>query len=227
MAITTSEDTSTPQIDFVPEENVEALQGQIAAWIRANAFMGMTDYTRSSLQAGHLGSLSFGGNVSLPDGSSVESHASLTVELWPSFKRDRVEDPDGTRWSRNRIAVKVQSPGHSMQTVAQARLRLAIFEAVIVLAERLEAQFGHDVVWRKDSTRAERETYAAALRRDGMQRLVAGAVALECAGMRKGSERMAVTPPGVDKATYDVERADKAYRAFVTNDKRFKFVRTK
>lgn len=224
---TTSVDAPALPIDFVPEENVELLQEQTAGWILANGFMGMTEYAARSLEQLHMGSLVFGGRVAVPDGTTVEAYAVLSVDMWPSFKNDRIEDPEGTRWSRNRPRVQVQVQNTGECSPAVSRRRIAILEAVTELAERLERHLEGVYLWRRGSTRAEREAAAAAQRMTDMKRLVAGAVALECAGMRVGSEKMGVTPPGVDKGTYDVDRADKAYRAYVTNNKRFNFVRIK
>lgn len=224
---TTSVDAPALPIDFVPEENVELLQEQTADWILANGFMGMTEYAACSLQQLHMGSLVFGGRVVVPDGTTIEAYAVLSVDMWPSFKSDRVEDPQGTWWNRNRPRVQVQVQNTSECSPAASRRRIAILEAVTELAERLERHLEGVYLWRRGSTRAEREAAAAAQRMTDMRRLVAGAVALECAGMRVGSEKTGVTPPGVDKGTYDVDRADKAYRAYVTNNKRFNFVRIK
>ena len=95
------------------------------------------------------------------------------------------------------------------------------------LAERFDARFSTSRMWVQGSTRADREKVEAASKKESMARLVAGAVALECSGMRVGSEKVALTPPGVVNGTYDVVRNGKEYWAYVTNANNFMFVRTK
>lgn len=223
--MTTAAETK-PLIDFVPEENLEATRRDIAAWIQANGFMGMTPSTLLSLENGSVSSLEFGGIVTTSAGDRIQAHATLYVDVWPSFKYEVVEDAQGTWWARNRIAVTVIAPGYGSASVASARPRAQIFSAVIELAERLQAEFGDRAVWCVRSTRAGREAAAASNRKAAMRDLVAGAVALECSGMRVGSMRSARTPQDVEPGKYEVVRAGKTYRAVVRkNASAFNFSR--
>ncbi len=219
--------TKAPQLlDHVPTENEEALKTEMAQWLMANAFMGLTAYSMVSLKQGCLSSIEFGGHM--PDSSrpgklcSVEATFSVAFTSSESF-----EDPEGTRWRCSRPFATMGMPGYSQAPATVACLRAQLYAAMAELAERFDARFSDRRMWVQGSTRADREKAEAAAKKTSMARLVAGAVALECAGMRVGSERVALTPPGVENGTYDVVRNGKEYRAYLTNANSFMFVRTK
>lgn len=216
-----------PQLlDHVPTENEEALKTEMAEWLMANAFMGLSFHSVYSLKQGFISSIEFGGHMPDPSqpGKLCSVEATLSVASTPA---EMYEDTEGTRWRCSRPFATMGMPGYSSAPAAVARLRAQLYVAMTELAERFDARFSEQRTWVQGSTRADREKAEAAAKKESMARLVAGAVALECSGMRVGSEKAALTPHGVEKGTYDVVRNGKEYRAFVTNASSFMFVRTK
>ena len=216
-----------PQLlDHVPTENEEALKTEMAEWLMANAFMGLSPHAVCSLKQGYLNSIEFGGHM--PDPSQPGRRCSVEAALSVAFtSSESFEDPEGTRWRCSRPFATMGMPGYNQAPAAVSRLRAQLYVAMAELAERFDARFSTSRMWVQGSTRADREKVEAASKKESMARLVAGAVALECSGMRVGSEKVALTPPGVVNGTYDVVRNGKEYWAYVTNANNFMFVRTK
>lgn len=217
----------TPQpLDHVPTENEEALKTEMAEWLMANAFMGLTAYSAVSIKQGYLNSIEFGGHMPDPSqpGRMCSVEATLGVASTPA---ETYEDPEGTRWRCYRHFATMSMPGYRTAPAAVTRLRAQLYAAMAELSARFDARFSGQHMWVQSSTRADRVKAETASKRESMARLVAGAVALECAGMRVGSEKSAMTPAGVEPGTYGVVRAGKEYNAYVTHAKSFVFTRTK
>lgn len=72
----------------------------------------------------------------------VGGHAScsLSVRLEPG--RDRALDSDGNEWIEFRAKFDINWPSHGSSTPAQAAARVALFDEVVRLATRLQAEFG-------------------------------------------------------------------------------------
>lgn len=153
--------------------------------------------------------------VSRADGRvSATLYARIEVE-W----RDPMLDGDGNEWHEYRASFSVSWPSHGTTPLAQAAARVELYDEMVRLAMRLQAEFGDRPLmhlYRTAAQRAEDEAKAAAARAQRAVEALAKDGML--AGLRVGGTSGARRADGIPAGDYLINNGKKRFQVRVADD---------
>lgn len=191
-------DDTTRNIDFIPTDNRDEVRAEAAQWMLDNAFMALNEQALAELGRSNLSYISFelGGYVPGRDGrekyrESVTTR--ITLDDVSVGDGERYTDPEGSEWYKYVLAGQVSWPSYGSTPVWLARQRANLIDASVTLVERFNEAFAEKVMWKRSSTKAEREAQQQTHMRDmtnsAVFQQIQEAIHTTCRRMYVGNER--------------------------------------
>lgn len=187
--------------NFIPTDNRDEIRAEAAQWLLDNAFMALNEQSLAELGRSSLSYISFelGGYVpGRPGRDGREKYREsvttrVTLDEAPVGDGERYTDPEGSEWYKYVLVGQVSWPSYGSSPVWLARQRANLIDASVTLVERFNETFAGKVMWKRSSTKAEREaqqqTYMRDMTNSAVFQQIKEAIHTTCRRMYVGNER--------------------------------------
>lgn len=135
----------------------------------------------------------------------------VRAEEIASSRRDYDQDADGNDYTGLKLTCTVNWPCHGSTDVAVALARMELYRQVALLGAEIQGEFGEEVIWRLDRTKAQREEHEAKQKEEIVKGLVFKAMESVKSNFRVGSPPRPVTHDlavQIPEGTYKHQFAD-------------------